>query len=119
MKGNTIVVSLVLATLFGCSSTAKMEQASAAPVEISNKIAAGDSLTDKELDKLAATTNFTKTQIAEAAKKLGYKCTIQVRTGSHLKKKFCSTRQTRDVLYEAAKRFVQDVRHGSTYTTKS
>jgi hypothetical protein len=118
MKIQMIAALITIASLAGCASTATSDQANAAPAEIKNKINTGEKLTDKELDELAGKTNFTATQLKKAAKKLGYRCSYFVVTGSHIKQKICSTKQQRDVRAEAAKSYVQDISRSNTVPAK-
>jgi len=104
-----IVVLLTLTTLAGCASTADLSQANAASSEIKSKLDSGKELTDKEITELAGKANFSATQLKKAAKKLGYKCTYFASTGTHIKKKICSTQQQRDVRAEAAKAYVSHI----------
>jgi hypothetical protein len=118
MKSKIMIVLITITLLVGCTSTATLEQADAAPTEIKNKINTGKKLTDKELSELAGKTNFTAAQLKKAAKKLGYRCSYFVVTGSHIKQKICSTQQQRDVRAEAAKSYVQNISRSNTVPAK-
>jgi len=108
MKMKIIVALIAVASLAGCTSTTKPDQTSAVSVEIRDKMDAGTRLSNKELKELAEKTNFTMAQLKAAAKKLGYKCTYHAKTGTHLKKKVCSTKEQRVVRAAAAKTYMQE-----------
>lgn len=111
MKIKIAVTLITIATLAACTSTVTQDQASTVPAEIQNKIKANTPLTDKELKKLVENTKFTTAQLKDAAKSLGYRCTSVVVTGSHMKKKICSTQQQRDVLAEATRAHLANIRY--------
>ena len=114
MKVKTIVALLTIASLAACTSTTETAQVSGAPAKITNKINAGEKLTDKELNELAKKANFSSAQLKQAAKNLGYRCTFHSVTSSHIKKKVCSTQQQRDVRAEAAKTYLKHVNGGQS-----
>jgi cytochrome c556 len=108
MKIKILSVFIALAVLAGCGSTAQNNQESNATVNSQNPTKASQKLTDAELEELAKKTDFTPEELKAAAKSLGYKCTFYAVTGSRLKHKLCSTQEQRDVLAEAARRYMQD-----------
>jgi hypothetical protein len=114
MKVNFIVALLTIASLAACTSTTETSQVSGTPAGITNKIDSGEKLTDKDLNELAGKANFSAAQLKAAAKNLGYKCSFFAVTGSHIKKKVCTTQQQRDVRAEAAKAYVRNITSANT-----
>lgn len=96
MKALLLGVLVTVTSIAGCSST--------------NDVGvSGKQVTAVELDKMAKNTSFTAKQLREAAKDLGYRCDMVAKTGSHMKKKLCSTKQQRDVMEEAARQRIKDM----------
>jgi len=87
---------LVVISMAGCTSSAETE-------------VSGKQMTAAELDKMAKNTSFTAKQLRVAANDLGYRCDMVAKTGSHMKKKLCSTQQQRDVMEEAARQRIKDM----------
>jgi hypothetical protein len=114
MKINFIVALLAISSLVSCTSTTETSQLSGAPAEINNKLDAGEKLTDEELKELAGTADFTALQLREAARNLGYRCTFFAVTGTHIKQKYCTTQQQRDVRAAAAKTYVRNIVSANT-----
>jgi hypothetical protein len=112
-----IIGLLTVAALAGCTSTANVEQASAAPAEIMDKVMSGRQLTSDEIKVLGDTTKFTAMQLREAGKSLGFRCSFFKVTGTHIKNKICSTQQQRDVRAAAAKLFANGITQGTLGVT--
>ncbi len=102
---SVITGTLLLVLLSGCQSTSDNEVAqTTANEEVITK-----QLTDAELEKMAKNTSFTRKQLKAAAETLGYRCEMVARTGSHMKKKLCSTKQQRDIKAQASKQLLADM----------
>jgi len=96
MKIKIITVFLTLTALAACTSTSENTQESAASVNSGSKA------------NVAKVPNFNSEGLKWATEKLGYKCSYEAVTGSRLKQKVCSTKQERDELAEAAKRYMRE-----------
>ena len=107
---NVIAGALLLVLLSGCQSTSEEETAQATANE---KVATKD-LTDAELEKIAKNNNVSKAQMKSAAEKLGYSCKLVGKTGSHMKRKICSTKQQREIRAEATKQMLAEMKRKST-----
>jgi len=96
MKALILGALVVVTSIAGCSST-------------NNDESSGKQMTTTELDKIASNSSFTSKQLRDAAKELGYRCDLVAKTGSHMKKKLCSTQQQRDVMEAAARQRIRDM----------
>jgi bacterioferritin-associated ferredoxin len=117
MKRLLMGLLLVIPLLASYKSSAEAEQgaaeltttASTDNVE-ADKEPNAQQATDEEIKEVIQETEFTSKQLTKAVKGLGYRCSMVARTGTRVKKKVCTTKQQREVLAEAAKQYLRDVR---------
>ena len=110
-----IVGSLLVAvSLAGCKSTTKAEPASVEMTTSTQEVETDNEpntqqATDQETSEVAEKTEFTSRELEDAVKRLGLRCTMVARTGSHIKKKVCTTSQQRKVFAEASEKWLRDL----------
>ena len=95
MKATIPVALFFSLALTACGSTSN---------EVVNKddnAETSDVMSERALAELAKNYKFSEKELRAAAKKLGYRCSMEKTTGSRLKKKTCTTKEQRDILAKA------------------
>jgi hypothetical protein len=118
MKYLKVTVLLMAATLIGCQSTnsdevlVKESNAKVSNSEGNKQTREDKQITDLEIAKLAKKTSFSPKELRIAARELGYRCVMVEKTGTHIKKRVCSTKEQRDIQDEAARQFLKNHQRG-------